>query len=92
MIEKIIELSIRNRFVVLILAAALTVAGDLCRAQYAGRCDSRFERKPGHCLYGLDGTQSAGNRGSGLLSPVAQAARSGRGASGPIVVASSTSR
>ena len=27
MIEKIIELSIRNRFVVLILAAALTVAG-----------------------------------------------------------------
>jgi Cu/Ag efflux pump CusA len=27
MIEKIIELSIRNRFLVLILAAALTVAG-----------------------------------------------------------------
>ena len=40
MIEKIIELSIRNRFLVLVIAAALTVAGDLRDSQYPGRCDS----------------------------------------------------
>ena len=43
MIEKIIELSIRNRFLVLILAAGLTVAGIYAMLNTPDRCDSRLE-------------------------------------------------
>jgi Cu(I)/Ag(I) efflux system membrane protein CusA/SilA len=47
MIEKIIELSIRNRFLVLILAAGLTIAGI-----YA------MLNTPIDAIHGLDGAQS----------------------------------
>ena len=57
MIEKLIEYSIRNRFLVLILAAALAVLGRLRRAQHAGGRHPRPEREPGHRLHRLDGPQ-----------------------------------
>ena len=61
MIEKIIELSIRNRFLVISRRGGANSRRYLRDPQYAGRCDSRLERKPSHCLHRLDGTESEGN-------------------------------
>ncbi len=43
MIERIIELSIRNRFLVLIRSGRAHRGGHLCDAEHPGRCDTRPE-------------------------------------------------
>ena len=61
MIERIIEYSIRNRFIVIMATLVIVGVGRLRGHQHAGRCDSRPEREPGDRLHRLDGSQPAGN-------------------------------
>ena len=86
MIEKLIEYSIRNRFLVLLVAAALAVFAVYAVLQHAGGRHPRPEREPGHRLHRLDGPQSAGDRGPDHLSAVAQAPGTGRRQGGALVV------
>ena len=75
MIEKIIELSIRNRFLVLIVAAALTVAGIY--ATLNTPVDAIPDLSENQVIVFTDwmGRSPTRNRGPDHLSAVAQACR-----------------
>ena len=92
MIEKIIEFSIRNRFVVILLSPGRGDLGRPRRHQYAGRRHSRPLGEPGDRLHRLDGPQPQGDRRPDHLSALGQPARAGGREGGAVVAASSTSR
>ena len=92
MIEKIIEYSIRNRFLVMIVAAALAAWAIYAVINTPVDAIPDLSRKPGHRLHRLDGPQPPGDRGPDHLPALGQPPRAGRRQGGALVLASSTSR
>ena len=82
MIEKIIEFSIRNRFVVILSGPGGDRRGHLRRRQHAHRRHSRPVGEPGHRLHRLDGPQPARHRGPDHQAAIAEPARTGGGEGG----------
>ena len=58
MIERVIEFSIRNRWLVIAAGAAAGAGRHLRRLSHARRCHPRLVRKPGDRLHGMARTQS----------------------------------
>ena len=68
MINRLIELSLRNRFIVIALYVALAGVGLVGARRDADRRHSRPVRQPGHRVHRLAGPQPAGSRGPGHVS------------------------
>ena len=86
MINRLIELSLRNRFLVVAAFLSLRRVGLVGAQGHADRRDSRSLRQPGHRLHRLAGPQPAGSRGPGHLSADGEPAGAGRRARGPLAV------
>ena len=76
MINRLIEFSLKNRCLILLLRAARGL-GLLGAAANADRRHSRPQRKPGDRLHRLAGPQPAGSRRPDHLSPDRQPAGAG---------------
>ena len=86
MINRLIELSLQNRFIVIALYVGLAGWGWWALRRDADRRDPRPVRQPGHRLHRLAGPQPAGGRGPGHLSADGQPAGPRRRARRPLAV------
>ena len=74
MINRLIEFSMKNRGLIVLIYAAARGLGLLGTAAHADGRHSGPERKPGDRLHRLDGPKPAGDRGPGHVPAVAEAA------------------
>ena len=85
MINRLIEFSLKNRFLVLLAYALLAAWGYWALASNSHRRDTGPQRKPGHRLYRLAGQQPAGSRRSDHVSADREPARIARSEDGALV-------
>ena len=86
MINKLIELSLRNRFLVVAAFLSLGVWGWWALRATPIDAIPGSLRQPGHRLHGLVRPQPAGSRGPGHLPADGEPAGAGRRARGPVAV------
>ena len=86
MINRLIDVALKNRFIVVVLYLGLAGWGWWALHVHADRRDSRSLRQPGDRFHRLDRAQPAGGRGPGHLSADHEPARARRRAGGAVAI------